>query len=63
MLEFKALGFTVLKFYNLSVYWHPLSSRIVGHLLKLPLGGIGALALRDDDSDAFHEWLADSAGG
>jgi 2-polyprenyl-3-methyl-5-hydroxy-6-metoxy-1,4-benzoquinol methylase len=38
MLEFKALGFTVLKFYNLSVYWHPLSSRIVGHLLKLPLG-------------------------
>lgn len=38
MLEFRALGFTVLRFYNLSVYWHPLSSRIVGNLLKLPLG-------------------------
>jgi 2-polyprenyl-3-methyl-5-hydroxy-6-metoxy-1,4-benzoquinol methylase len=38
MLEFKALGFTVVRFYNLSVYWHPLSSRSVGNLLKLPLG-------------------------
>ena len=38
MLEFKTLGFTVVRFYNLSVYWHPLSSRIVGNLLKLPLG-------------------------
>jgi hypothetical protein len=38
MLEFKALGFTVVEFHNLSVYWHPLSSRIVANLLKLPLG-------------------------
>jgi SAM-dependent methyltransferase len=38
MLEFKALGFTVVKFDNLSVYWHPLSSRIVANLPKLPLG-------------------------
>jgi 2-polyprenyl-3-methyl-5-hydroxy-6-metoxy-1,4-benzoquinol methylase len=38
MLEFKALGFTLLGFHNLSVYWHPFSSRIVANLLKLPLG-------------------------
>jgi hypothetical protein len=38
MLEFKALGFTVVRFHNLSVYWHPRSSRIVANLLKLPLG-------------------------
>jgi 2-polyprenyl-3-methyl-5-hydroxy-6-metoxy-1,4-benzoquinol methylase len=38
MLEFKALGFTVTRFHNLSVYWQPLSSRIVANLLKLPLG-------------------------
>ena len=38
MLEFKALGFTVIRFYNLSVYWHPLSFRIVANLLRLPLG-------------------------
>lgn len=38
MVEFKALGFRVLGFHNVSVYWHPLSSRIVGELLKLPLG-------------------------
>jgi 2-polyprenyl-3-methyl-5-hydroxy-6-metoxy-1,4-benzoquinol methylase len=38
MLEFKALGFRVVRFHNLSVYWQPLSSRIVANLLKLPLG-------------------------
>jgi 2-polyprenyl-3-methyl-5-hydroxy-6-metoxy-1,4-benzoquinol methylase len=38
MLEFKALGFKVVRFHNLSVYWQPLSSRIVANLLKLPLG-------------------------
>jgi 2-polyprenyl-3-methyl-5-hydroxy-6-metoxy-1,4-benzoquinol methylase len=38
MFQFKALGFTVVKFHNLSVYWHPLSSRIVANLLKLPPG-------------------------
>jgi 2-polyprenyl-3-methyl-5-hydroxy-6-metoxy-1,4-benzoquinol methylase len=38
MLEFKALGFTVIRFRNLSVYWHPPLSRIVASLLKLPLG-------------------------
>jgi 2-polyprenyl-3-methyl-5-hydroxy-6-metoxy-1,4-benzoquinol methylase len=38
MLQFKALGFTVVKFHNLSVYWHPLSSRIAANLLKLPPG-------------------------
>ena len=38
MLEFKAVGFTVVRFHNLSVYWHPLSVRIVANLLKLPLG-------------------------
>ena len=38
MHEFTTLGFTPLKFYNLSVYWHPPSSRIVANLIKLPLG-------------------------
>jgi SAM-dependent methyltransferase len=38
MYEVTTLGFTLVKSYNLSVYWHPLSSRIVGNLLKLPLG-------------------------
>jgi 2-polyprenyl-3-methyl-5-hydroxy-6-metoxy-1,4-benzoquinol methylase len=38
MLEFKALAFTVVRFHNLSVYWHPVSFRIVSGLLKLPLG-------------------------
>ncbi len=38
MFAFKTFGFTVVKFHNLSVYWHPLSSRIVANLLKLPLG-------------------------
>jgi 2-polyprenyl-3-methyl-5-hydroxy-6-metoxy-1,4-benzoquinol methylase len=38
MLEFKALAFTVVKFHNLSVYWHPVSFRIVSGLLRLPLG-------------------------
>ena len=38
LLEFKALGFTVVRFHNLSVYWHPFSLRIVARLLKLPLG-------------------------
>jgi SAM-dependent methyltransferase len=35
---FTTFGFAALKFYNLSVYWHPPSSRIVGQLIKLPLG-------------------------
>jgi SAM-dependent methyltransferase len=38
LLQFKTLGFTVVKSHNLSVYWHPLSSRIVANLLKLPPG-------------------------
>jgi SAM-dependent methyltransferase len=38
MHEFTTLGFAPLKFYNLSVYWHPLSSRIIAQLIKLPLG-------------------------
>jgi hypothetical protein len=38
MIEFRALGFTIVRFHNLSVYWHPLSSRIVANLLRLPLG-------------------------
>jgi len=40
MYQFKELGFTVLKSRNLSVYWHPLSFRIVANLLKLPLGSL-----------------------
>lgn len=38
MVEFRALGFKVVRFHNLSVYWRPLSSRIVATLLKVPLG-------------------------
>ena len=38
MLEFKTVGFTVVKFHNLSVYWRPLPFRIVANLLKLPPG-------------------------
>jgi SAM-dependent methyltransferase len=38
MHEFTTLGFSPLKFYNLSVYWYPPSSRIIAHLIKLPLG-------------------------
>jgi SAM-dependent methyltransferase len=38
MHEFTTLGFAPLKFYNLSVYWYPPSSRIIAHLIKLPLG-------------------------
>jgi len=38
LLEFKATGFKVVGFYNLSVYWHPLSVRMAGELLKIPLG-------------------------
>jgi 2-polyprenyl-3-methyl-5-hydroxy-6-metoxy-1,4-benzoquinol methylase len=38
MLEFKALGFRIVGFYNLSIYWHPPSSRVVANLLKLPPG-------------------------
>jgi cyclopropane fatty-acyl-phospholipid synthase-like methyltransferase len=38
MLEFTTLGFSLIKSCNLSVYWHPPSSRIVGNLVKLPLG-------------------------
>jgi hypothetical protein len=26
------------RFHNLSVYWHPLSARIAGELLKVPFG-------------------------
>jgi SAM-dependent methyltransferase len=40
MLEFTTLGFSVVKFNNLSVYWHPPSSRIISHLIKLPLGSM-----------------------
>jgi 2-polyprenyl-3-methyl-5-hydroxy-6-metoxy-1,4-benzoquinol methylase len=38
MHEFTTLGFNLVKFYNVSVYWHPLSSRIIANLIKLPLG-------------------------
>jgi len=38
MLEFTTLGFSLIKSCNLSVYWHPPSSRIVASLIKLPLG-------------------------
>jgi SAM-dependent methyltransferase len=38
MLEFKTLGFSLVGFKNLSIYWHPPSSRIVATLVKLPLG-------------------------
>jgi len=38
MLEFTTLGFSLIKSYNLSVYWHPPSSRIIASLIKLPLG-------------------------
>ncbi len=38
MYEVTTLGFTLVKSYNLSVYWHPFSSRVIGNLLKLPLG-------------------------
>src|SRR3984957_3704332 len=34
---FATFGFAPLKFYNLSVYWHPPSSRIIAQLVKLPL--------------------------
>ncbi|SDN32103.1 trans-aconitate 2-methyltransferase [Afipia sp. GAS231] len=48
MLEFTALGFSPLKFSNLSVYWYPPSFRIVAHLIKLPLG------------HAFLDWIPES---
>ena len=38
MHEFTTLGFSLVKSNNLSVYWHPPSSRIVAKLIKLPLG-------------------------
>ena len=38
MHEFTTLGFTLVKSSNLSVYWHPPAARIVGNLVKLPLG-------------------------
>jgi 2-polyprenyl-3-methyl-5-hydroxy-6-metoxy-1,4-benzoquinol methylase len=38
MLEFTTLGFSLVKSCNLSVYWHPPSSRIIAHLIKLPFG-------------------------
>jgi len=38
MFQFKALGFTVVRFRNLSVYWRPFSLRILANLLKLPFG-------------------------
>ena len=34
MYEVTTLGFTLVKSYNLSVYWHPFSSRIIGNLVK-----------------------------
>jgi len=37
MYQFQAFEFTVLRFRNLSLYWRPLSFRIVRELLKLPL--------------------------
>jgi cyclopropane fatty-acyl-phospholipid synthase-like methyltransferase len=38
MLEFTTLGFSLIKSYNLFVYWHPPYSRIIASLIKLPLG-------------------------
>jgi len=38
MYEVTTLGFTLVKSYNLSVYWHPFSSRIIANLVKLPPG-------------------------
>jgi SAM-dependent methyltransferase len=38
MHEFTTLGFASIKFYNLSVYWYPPSSRMIANLIKLPLG-------------------------
>jgi cyclopropane fatty-acyl-phospholipid synthase-like methyltransferase len=38
MLQFKALGFKVVGFYNLSVYWHPPLFRVLATFLKFPLG-------------------------
>jgi SAM-dependent methyltransferase len=38
LLEFRALGFKVVRFHNLSVYWRPFSLRMVTWLLRLPLG-------------------------
>jgi len=38
MLEFTTLGFSLIKSYNLSVYWHPPSSQIIARLIKLPPG-------------------------
>jgi cyclopropane fatty-acyl-phospholipid synthase-like methyltransferase len=38
LLEFRALGFKVVRFHNLSVDWRPFSLRMVGWLLRLPLG-------------------------
>jgi len=45
MYELTTLGFTLVKSYNLSVYWHPFSSRVIGNFLKLPSG------------HAFLDWL------
>ena len=36
--EFSTLGFHLVKFYNLSLLWYPLSSKIIANLIKLPLG-------------------------
>jgi SAM-dependent methyltransferase len=38
MYEVTTLGFTLVKSYNLSVYWHPFSSRVIGNIVQLPLG-------------------------
>ena len=38
MLEFTTLGFSLVRSANLSVYWHPRSSRMVAGLVRLPLG-------------------------
>ena len=37
MHEYKALGFVLVKTYNVSVLWYPLSSKVVASLIKLPL--------------------------
>jgi 2-polyprenyl-3-methyl-5-hydroxy-6-metoxy-1,4-benzoquinol methylase len=40
MIEFANFEFSLIKSNNLSVYWHPASSRFVANLVKLPLGYI-----------------------
>lgn len=56
MYEFTTLGFTPVKFFNLSVYWYPPSSRIIANLIKLPLGYI--LLDRIPDSMVYQRLYA-----